>query len=561
MQKIGLSLFLWLVSIPLWAVPETSSTQTEQAFFKHDGFSLFYIESGFLENNPEYKAVNFDNSGQTVFLDQFTGLVIDFGHITLPNGVTDSLVVTVNGRNFALPRLSPFALDGFEPGELSIKVQAFDQLGNPLPFRHSSGGKLKLNIVHTTPVFESDAVVLGILILILAIIFYTSSLPRFRRFYIIFPALLLCYFIPGILNSLGIISGEASGLYKVASRYLLPASLILLCLGMDLKGILRLGPKALIMFLTGTVGIIIGGPIALLITAAISPDLLGAAPSEVWKGLSTIAGSWIGGGANQTAMKEIFKPSEALFSKMIVVDVMVANVWMAILLFGVGMNNKIDSWLKADNTAITDLKNRLEKVALETSRITTSNDLMIIAAIGFGGTALSHFGADTITPYFDSIKDVLAKYGLNSLTSGFFWLVVFATTLGVILSFSRLKNYEGAGASKMGSLLLYVLVATIGMKMDIGEIFKTPGLFVVGFIWMAIHAVILLVVAKLIRAPFFFMAIGSQANVGGAASAPIVASAFSPSLATVGVLLAVFGYALGTYGALICAYIMEAVSP
>jgi uncharacterized membrane protein len=561
MQRFIASIILSFGLLSGLAQVEPITLQHDNQTFEQDGIRLQFINGDFAEKNKNYKIVNFDNSGQTLFNDQYKGVIIDFGHTTLPKGFVDKLYVTVNGRKFELPQLSPFAVEGYEMGEFSIKVAAFDKAGNPLPFQHASGGKLKLNIVHTTPVFESDAVVLGILILILALIFYTSHLPSFKKFYTLLPALLLCYFIPGILNSLGIISGEASGLYKVASRYLLPASLILLCLGMDLKGVLRLGPKALIVFLAGTFGVIIGGPIALLITAAISPDLLGANPSEVWKGLSTIAGSWIGGGANQTAMKEIYGPSEALFSKMIVVDVMVANVWMAVLLFGAGMSDKIDTWFKADNSAITDLKNRLEKIALDISRVPSSTDLMVIAAIGFGGTAISHFGADVVTPYFDSMKDWLAKYGLNSLASGFFWLVVFATTLGVALSFTKLKKYEGAGASKMGSLLLYILVATIGMKMDIGEIFKTPGLFVVGFIWMFFHAIFILLIARLIKAPFFFVAVGSQANVGGAASAPIVASAFSPSLATVGVLLAVFGYALGTYGAWLCAYIMEMVSP
>ena len=109
-------------------------------------------------------------------------------------------------------------------------------------------------------------------------------------------------------------------------------------------------------------------------------------------------------------------------------------------------------------------------------------------------------------------------------------------------------------------MFIYILVATIGMHMNLADVFNNLGLFAIGLVWMAIHVTILLIVAKIIKAPFFFVAVGSQANVGGAASAPIVASAFSPSLAPVGVLMAVLGYALGTYGALICAYMMQAVS-
>ena len=125
------------------------------------------------------------------------------------------------------------------------------------------------------------------------------------------------------------------------------------------------------------------------------------------------------------------------------------------------------------------------------------------------------------------------------------------------MSFTKLRKLEGAGSSKVGSVFIYILVATIGLKMDLLSIFHNPGLFLIGFIWIGIHIILLIVVAKIIRAPFFFVAVGSQANIGGAASAPVVASAFHPSLAAVGVLLAVLGYAVGTYAAYICGIIMQ----
>lgn len=406
----------------------------------------------------------------------------------------------------------------------------------------------------------NDASVLGLLVIVLAFIFYTSSskTPFWTKFYTYIPALLLCYFLPSILNSLGIISGDESGLYFMASRYLLPASLVLLTLSIDVKGIIALGPKAIIMFFTGTFGIVIGGPLTILVLSQIAPDLVGGVgPDEVWKGLATIAGSWIGGGANQTAMKEMFGSSDQLFSAMITVDVIVANIWMAFLLYGAGVSSKVDKWFKADSSSIEKLKTTLANYQSKVTRIPNLTDLMVIVAIGIGFTGLAHIGADVIAPWVSENAPYLAKF---SLTSKFFWLIVIATTGGLILSFTKFKEYEGAGASKVGSLFLYILVATIGMKMDALSILENPGLFLIGIVWMLIHVSVLLLVGKLIKAPFFFVAVGSQANVGGAASAPIVASAFHPSLAPVGVLLAVFGYALGTYAAWFCAILMQAAS-
>ncbi|NND09373.1 MAG: DUF819 family protein [Saprospiraceae bacterium] len=413
------------------------------------------------------------------------------------------------------------------------------------------------------PWFSNDAIVAGILLTVLALIFVTASSKRrgWQTFYRYVPALLLCYFIPAFLNwPLGLISGEESNLYFVASRYFLPASLILLCLGIDLKGVLNLGSKSLIMFFTATAGIILGGPIALLIILNIWPEVISASTEDLWRGLSTVAGSWIGGGANQTAMKEIFQVSDKLFSTMVVVDVVVANIWMGFLLYGANITRRIDTWLKADTTAIDDLKRRVEDYRAGIETIPTVIDLFVLLAIAFGGTAIAHIVADQIAPLMQSYASVLQALRLDSLMSPFFWLIVTSTTIGLLLSFTKLKSLEGVGASKWGSVFIYFLVATIGMNMNIAEVFDNLGLFAVGLIWMSVHVASLIIVAKLIRAPFFFVAVGSQANVGGAASAPVVASAFSPSLAPVGVLMAVLGYALGTYGAIICAWIMQVVA-
>ncbi len=394
----------------------------------------------------------------------------------------------------------------------------------------------------------------------LGFVFWTSSLrtPFWKAFYQIFPMLLLCYFLPSLLTLLGIVDPKESKLYFVASRYLLPASLVLLTLSIDLREILKLGPKAIVMFLTGTIGVILGGPLAVLIVGAVQSDLVGGQDSDaVWRGLTTIAGSWIGGGANQAAMKEIFQPSDQLYSVMVAVDVVVAEIWMACLLLGVGKTEAIDRWLRADSSSVARLQQKMETFSRASARVPTTVDLFAVLAFGFGVTAISHFVADSIAPWIEQNAPSLNKFSLNS---SFFWLIVLATTGGVILSFTRARNLEGAGASKIGTVFIFILVATIGLQMDLRSVLEHPGLFLVGGVWMLIHVTLMVVVAYLIRAPFFFLAVGSKANIGGAASAPVVAAAFHPSLAPVGVLLAVVGYALGTYGAYLCGLMMQAIA-
>ncbi len=488
------------------------------------------------------------------------------------------------------------------------------------------------------PIFTNDAIVLGILLSVLAVIFYTHGLEsqRWKKFYRFAPALLLCYFIPAILYyPLGLIASDwfdnslleyvkslslvlpekmnfesvqavfqkgsfddiklllqkngvedqvinsyarHSRLYFVASRYLLPASLVLLCVSIDFKAIMNLGWKAIIMFLTATLGIVIGGPIALFAALNLFPSVLGNNALEIANGLSTVAGSWIGGGANQNAMKIIYNVPNEVFAIMLVVDIVVANIWMGFLLYGANITEKIDGWLKADTSAIETLKTKVAEYSASVAQIPTTTTLFIMLAVAFGAVGISHFGADLIAPFFEAInessrvvigvdeagKDILSagnlvENGLSSVMSGFFWLIVISTTVGLFLSFTKARKLEGVGASRWGSIFIYILVATIGMHMNLGKVWANLGLFAIGIIWMLIHVTLLIVVAKLIRAPFFFVAVGSQANVGGAASAPVVASAFSPSLAPVGALLAVLGYAIGTYGAIVCAEIMRAM--
>lgn len=280
----------------------------------------------------------------------------------------------------------------------------------------------------TEPLITDDTVVFGLLTLCLGFIFYTSSLPSgfWKKFYSVVPAVLMAYLLPAILASTGLISDASSNLYFMASRYLLPAALVLMTLSIDLKAITNLGSKALIMFLTGSAGIVIGGPIAILIVSVFSPETVGGNDFDaIWRGLSTIAGSWIGGGANQAAMLEIFQYNPEKYGGMVLVDIVVANVWMAVILLGVGKTERIDRWLKADTSAIETLKVKVTAFAEKITRVPTLKDYMMMLFFAFTATGMAHFFgyhlSSFLTTTFESVSDKKSFFvllGLKFLLDG-----------------------------------------------------------------------------------------------------------------------------------------------
>jgi uncharacterized membrane protein len=382
------------------------------------------------------------------------------------------------------------------------------------------------------------AAILVVLLAVLAAIFWFGETAPGRKLFGIVPSLVFCYFLPTTLTTLGVLPAE-SVLYDWIKSYLLPTSLMLLILALDVPGIIRLGPKALIMMLAGTAGVIIGAPIALWIFSS-------WVPPDTWQGMSALSGSWIGGGANMVALAEVAGTSNSMFGMMVIVDVTVANVWLGILLYLAGQQQRIDRFTRADTSAIEDLKRRVAEFTAKTTRIPTLKDLMLIVAIGFGGMWLATLAGRVLgegSRVFDATV----------------WKFIIVTAIAVAASFTPARNLEGAGASRIGTLMLYLLIASIGAHADFTAMKDAPVLVAVGAVWMLCHASIMILVAWLIRAPVFFMAVGSQANIGGAASAPIVASAFHPSLAPVGVLLAILGYVLGTYGGLVVMGLLKLV--
>ena len=395
----------------------------------------------------------------------------------------------------------------------------------------------------STPFITNDIVGLGLIAATLALIFWLASgpTPFWKKFFAWVPALLLCYFVPAIYNTAGIIDGHGTKLYNpIARDVLLPAALVLLTLSIDLKGIIRLGPKLLLMFVTGTVGIVLGAAVSFQIMKFIHPQTVAG---DTWAGMAALAGSWIGGGANMAAMRETFNVDATTFGQFAVVDVACASLWMAVLLWLAGRSQGIDARSGADTSAIDDMKRRIAEYEAKSARNPSLTDLMVIVGVGLGVVGLAHALAVPLAAWFGDNVSWAAKASLNS---AFVWVVMLSTIMGLLLSFTRVRNLEAAGASKIGTLFLYFLIACIGMQMDLLSLADRPWLFLLGVIWMGVHIGLLYLVGRLLRTPLFFFAIGSQGNIGAAASAPVVAAAFHPTLAPVGVLLGTVGYATGT---------------
>jgi len=433
------------------------------------------------------------------------------------------------------------------PGGTPIQVleSTYRREGPTLSVEAGSGEAGSEETVVREALIQEPVYVLAVLLAVLAGLFAFNRTAFGGRFLRVIPLLVFAYFVPTALSNTGVIPIDPGfALYQFIKTWLLPASLVLLTLSVDIPAIFRLGPKVLALFLSATAAIVIGGPLAYLAVGLVWPEAVTGMGDQAWKGMAALSGSWIGGGANFVAIGESVGALDSTISLMVIVDVAIANIWMAFLLGFAGRDEAMDAKIGADRSTIDDVRERVMAFQKDVERPTNLPDLLLIVAIAIGGAAL----ATVLSGYLPAIGDIV---------KGFTWVVILVTTLGVGLSFTKLRNLEGAGASSVGSVFLYLLVASIGAKADFLRVGEIPGLILIGALWMVIHVIILFFVRRLVKAPIFFLAVGSKANIGGAASAPIVASAFHPALATVGVLLAVGGYVLGTYAGLLCAFLLE----
>lgn len=387
-----------------------------------------------------------------------------------------------------------------------------------------------------TTLLRDPMAIFAYLAALVAIIHWLSETRLLRKVFEIIPPILFAYFLPTISTALGI-TPIASPAYDWMMRYLLPIALFLLMLTVDLRSVLRLGPMAGIMMLVGTAGTILGGAISFLAFGRWLPD-------EAWKGFAALSGSWIGGSANMVAIAESIGTPDSILGPVIVVDTIVGYGWMAVLLFLSTWASRYDRWNRSRTDVIEETNRRLARID-ERRHPLSLRPLALVVGIAFAGAVLA-----------TEVGDRLPRIGDPTIISHTTWAVLIVVTAGLALSFTSLRTLEEYGASRFGYLALYLLLSAIGAQADLRAVFDTPLFLLAGILWITIHVSLLFLVSRILRAPLFFVATGSMANVGGVASAPIVASTYHPALAPVGLLMAVAGYILGIYAGLLSAWIL-----
>lgn len=371
-----------------------------------------------------------------------------------------------------------------------------------------------------------------VLIAIEALVLWLSRHERTRRCFDLLPAVFWIYFLPMLAATFGLIATK-SPVYGLITTWLLPASLVLLLLPVDIRAIMRLGPTALAIFFIGSAGIIAGT----VVSFALFKSLIGP---EFWSGFGALSGSWTGGSANMIAVKEALSVPDAVFAPMVIVDTVVPYLWMGLLIAMVGRQPAFDRWNRADRSILDHLGERAAgHVASQGGKRTLAAIILALAVAGVAsGTAF------LLARQLPQIKDVVSSYT---------WTIVIVSLIGIALSFSPVRNLERSGATRTGYDLLYFVLTAIGAKASVANFGSALVLIAAGLLIVAIHAVCLLVGARLLRAPLFLVAAASQANIGGVASAPVVAEVYHPGLASVGLLLAILGNITGTWLGLVCA--------
>ncbi len=366
---------------------------------------------------------------------------------------------------------------------------------------------------------------IAILIGMEAGILFLADHPRSKKYFRFLPAVFWIYFLPMLASTAGLIDAK-SPLYQKITEHVLPASLFLLLIPVDLKAILRLGAPALIMFLAGSAGIVLGAPIVFVIVK----NFIGG---QFWTGFGALCASWTGGSANMVAVKEALGTPDEVFLPMVVVDTVVPYLWMGGLIALAAWQPVFDRLNRSDRRVLDSLASRISPSVKRKTAGSLKTVIGLILAASLAGWVSRSLAA--VLPV---IPQVISTYA---------WSIIVVTFLGLLFSLTNIRGQERQAATPIGYALLYFVLTSIGAKASLSQSGSTVILILAGFGIVFIHTIFLLVTARLIKAPMFLVATASQANVGGVASAPVVAEIYQPGLAPVGLLLAILGNMIGTY--------------
>ncbi|MEE1281323.1 MAG: DUF819 family protein [Acutalibacteraceae bacterium] len=326
-----------------------------------------------------------------------------------------------------------------------------------------------------------------------------------------------------------------SATYSALKNPLLYAMLFIMLLRCDLRKIIKLGPKMLIGFFSATVTIGLG----FVIAYAIMGRFLG---EGAWQALGALCGSWMGGTGNMLAVQTALNVDEATMAYVLVMDTICAMLYVMFLLWIIGFSKKFNKWTKADTRLIDEVGVALEKEAKANTKPLVWQNIMILLGSGFIVSAGSQYAGEALNgifPIFDKGT----------------WAVLVVTLLGVILAMTPFGKIKGT--EEISNTLLYIVIALIASRADLSSIGNAPVWIITGFIVLIFHVGVMIILAKLLKIDIFTCAVASLANIGGTATAPVLAGSYSSALVPVGVIMALLGYVVGTGGGLIVAKLMS----
>lgn len=380
---------------------------------------------------------------------------------------------------------------------------------------------------------------IAVLIFAAAVLVYLPRLIKgnaARKFFSFAPPVVLIYLGLMALCTLGAWDLQAtSAAYSSLKNPLLYAMLFIMLLRCDLRKILRLGPKMLLGFLAATFSISLG----FVVSFAIMRGVLG---EEAWKSLGALCGSWMGGGGNMLAIQAALDIGESAMAYALVMDSICGTLYIMFLLWAIGFSDKFDRWTKADTTAIHAVGASLEQEYAADSRPLTWQNILMLTGSGLLVSAVC-------TKLGGAVGDMLPFFDRAT------WTVLIVTVLGILLAMTPFGKLRGT--EEVSNVLLYVVIALIASRADLRGIGNAPAWLAAGLLILVIHAGIMLLLAKLFRLDIFTCAVASLANIGGTATAPILAGTYSSALVPVGIIMALLGYVVGTGGGLLTAQIMS----